>query len=354
MKRRLLGFCVLPFLAAGQQPADFSLQATSSMKPTHWAFVAPRRAVPPTVKNSQWVRNAIDQFILERLEREGIEPSAEADRHTLIRRLWLDLTGLPPSIAEVEAFVNDQRPEAWSELIDRLLDSPHFGEKWARSWLDLARYADSDGYATDQLRPYAWRWRQWVIDALNRNLPYDRFTVQQIAGDLLPNATLEQKLATGFNRNTLSNREGGADLEEYRVEQIVDRVSTVGTTWLGLTIGCARCHDHKYDPISQKEFYQLYACFDNADEVNIDAPLPGETLARKAEYDRKRAELIAPVRKDVEELQTRWEKKLLHALSHPSEDAFWDRQWEVLGLVWGGDLGEGQLEGCSIVRTDPA
>jgi hypothetical protein len=202
----------------------------------------------------------------------------------------------------------------------------------------------------------AWRYRQWLIDALNRDLPFDQFTREQLAGDLLSNATIEQRLGTGFLRNTLSNREGGADLEEYRVEQIVDRTRMVGTAWLGLTVGCARCHDHKYDPLSQKEFYQLYAFFDSADEINIDAPLPGETerqRARRPEYERKRAELLKPVAKEVAELQSLWEKKLREAADNPEKDTIWYRQWEVLGLIWGQDEGEGQLEGTEILEIDP-
>jgi hypothetical protein len=322
---------------------------------THWAFQPLRRPNLPTFRQAGWVRNPIDRFIVSRLEAEGISPSSEADRATLIRRVTLDLIGLPPTPAEVEAFVQDNRPDAYQRLVDRLLASPHYGEKWARPWLDLCHYADSDGYLTDQLRPVAWRYRQWLVDALNRDLPWDQFTTQQLAGDLLPHPTTDQLLATGFLRNTLSNREGGADLEEFRVEQVVDRTMMVGTTWLGLTLGCARCHDHKFDPISQKEFYQLYAYFDSADEVNIDAPLPGEReayLARRPTYERKRAELLQPVQRDVDALQQRWEEKLLEAAAHPARDATWDRQWEVLGLVWGGDLGEGQLEGTYIVRLE--
>jgi hypothetical protein len=230
----------------------------------------------PAVKNSDWVRNPIDTFILGKLEAEGVQPSAEADRITLIRRLSFDLIGLPPTPEEVADFVSGPRPDAYERLVDRLLDSPHYGEKWARQWLDLARYADSDGYEKDNVRPYAWRYRQWVIEALNRNLPFDQFTIQQIAGDLLPKATLDQKIATGFHRNTLTNREGGIDIEEFRVEQVLDRTITIGTTWMGLTVGCARCHDHKYDPISQREFYQLFAFFNTAREINIEAPAPGE------------------------------------------------------------------------------
>ena len=335
-------------------PQSVSLPAATSEKSKHWSFQPVRKPPVPLLRESTWARNDIDHFILARLEREGIKPSAEADRTTLIRRLSLDLVGLPPTPEAVAAFLQDNRPDAYERLVDRLLESPHYGEKWARHWLDLARYADSDGYETDQLRPHAWRYRHWVIEALNRDMPFDRFTIEQIAGDLVPEATVDQRVATGFHRNTLSNREGGADLEEFRVEQVVDRASTVGTVWLGLTVGCARCHDHKYDPISQREFYQLYALFNSADEINIDAPLAGDMgpyLRARAEYGRKRRELIAPLEKELAELQAGWEKRLLEAEANPGKDHRWDRAYEVLGLVWGGHQGEGQLEGIRIVKT---
>ena len=180
-------------------------------KSKHWAFILPQRAKMPKVKNAGWIRNPIDQFVLAKLEKEDIQPSVEADRETLIRRLSLDLVGLPPSAVEVAEFLADKNPDSYERLVDRLLASEHYGEKWARHWLDLARYADSDGYEEDHIRPYAWRWRHWVIESLNRNMPFDQFTIEQLAGDLLPNATLEQKVATGFNRNTLTNREGGVN-----------------------------------------------------------------------------------------------------------------------------------------------
>ena len=319
---------------------------------SHWAFRPVSRPLLPKAQRSQWPKNGIDEFILARLESLGIAPSPEAERGTYARRVTLDLTGLPPGPDEVDAYVADDSPDAKERLLDRLFASPRYGERWARPWLDLCHYGDTDGYLTDQIRPVAWRYRQWLIEALNADLPLDEFTRQQLAGDLLPHATQEQVMATGFLRNTLSNREGGADLEEYRVEQIVDRTSMVGTAWLGLTVGCARCHDHKYDPISQLDFYSLYAFFDNVDEINIDAPLMGEFEpyhAKKPEYDRKRSELIAPQAAAIAELQDQWEKRMLHAVANPGQDFHWDRQWEVLGLIWGGELGEGQLEGCQIV-----
>ncbi len=327
----------------------------------HWSFQPLRRSAIPAVQQQTWVRNPIDRFVFARLEAERLNPAPEASHATLIRRVSLDLIGLPPSPAEVADFVSDSRSDAYERLVDRLLASPHYGEKWAGPWLDLCHYADTDGYLTDQARPVAWRYRHWLITALNQDLPFDRFTVQQLAGDLLPDATVEQRMATGFLRNTLSNREGGADLEEFRVEQVVDRTQMVGTAWLGLTVGCARCHDHKYDPVSQQEFYQLYAYFDSADEVNIDAPLPGEWEAHQAklpEYQQRRTELLRPVQSELAELQARWEQKLLHAAAHPSQDATWYRKWELLGLTWGGwgpdSRGEGQLEGTQIIRLDPS
>ncbi|MBI2824501.1 MAG: DUF1553 domain-containing protein [Planctomycetia bacterium] len=231
----------------------------------HWSLMAPRRAEPQPVKREAWARNPIDRFVLARLEREGLPPSAEADRETLLRRVTLDLTGLPPSIAEIDAFVLDNRPDAYERVVDRLLASPRYGERMAVPWLDAARYADTHGYQDDGVR-HMWRWRDWVIDAFNRNVPFDQFTIEQLAGDLLPDATLDQKIATGFNRNHRGNSEGGIIPEEYLVEYVVDRVDTTATVWLGLTVGCARCHDHKFDPFTSREFYQLYAFFNNIPE----------------------------------------------------------------------------------------
>src|SRR5205814_1132545 len=206
--------------------------------------IAPRKPAPPKVQSAGWSRNPIDSFVIEKLEREGLRPVPEADKSTLIRRVSFDLTGLPPTPAEVEAFLRDTSPGAYEKVVDRLLASPHYGERMAMRWLDAARYADTNGYQTDAERSM-WRWRDWVIDAFNRNLPYDRFTVEQIAGDLLPDATRDQVLATGFNRNHRGNGEGGIIPEEYAVEYVVDRVDTTATVFLGLTLGCARCHDHK-------------------------------------------------------------------------------------------------------------
>jgi hypothetical protein len=234
-----------------------------------WSFVSPQRPALPAVKNATWLRNEIDRFILARLEAEGLRPSAEADKTTLIRRVTLDLTGLPPTLAEIDAFLADDSDKAYDRVVDRLLASPHYGERLALEWLDAARYADTHGFHIDSGRDMT-RWREWVIDAFNHNLPFDRFTIEQLAGDLLPSATLDQKVASGFNRNHMINFEGGAIPQEYHNAYIVDRVNTTGTVWLGLTIGCAQCHDHKYDPLTQKEYYQLYAFFHNVPESGLD------------------------------------------------------------------------------------
>src|SRR5690606_10472882 len=216
-----------------------------------WSFRPIVRPPVPQVQNTAWAANPIDAFILAKLEAEQIAPSPAADRVTLIRRVSLDLTGLLPSPAEVDAFVSDARPDAYERLVDRLLDSPAYGERFGRLWLDQARYADSHGYTNDGPRNI-WLYRDWVIQALNHDMPFDQFTIEQLAGDLLPGATQQQQIATGFHRNTQINDEGGSDAEQYRVEAVVDRVATTGVVWMGLTFGCARCHDHKFDPISQR------------------------------------------------------------------------------------------------------
>ena len=318
---------------------DTGVTVTTARKSSHWAFQPIARPSSPKVVNAAWVRNPVDAFVLARLERDKIAPSPEAAQHTLLRRVSLDLTGLPPTPAEVDAFIADKRPDAYERQVDRLLASPHFAEKWARHWLDLARYADSDGYEKDWGRPWAWRYRQWVIDAIDRDMPFDQFTIEQIAGDLLPHATPDQKIATGFHRNTLTNREGGVDNAQFRFENTVDRASTVGSVWLGLTVGCAQCHDHKFDPISQKDFYQTFAFFDNVEESDIDAPLSGELgpwLREKAAYEAKRAQMLADYH--VPELQAEWEKRLLETKANPGKWLDWDLAWDcVQKLTEGGD-----------------
>lgn len=235
----------------------------------HWSFLPAARPALPSVSNEAWVRNEVDRFILARLDDEKLLPSPEADRPTLIRRVSFDLTGLPPTPAEVDAFLADESPEAYEKVVDRLLSSPRYGERMALHWLDLARYADTHGYHLDSGRDM-WLWRDWVINAFNANQPYDHFTIEQLAGDLLPHATSEQKLATGFNRNSMINFEGGAIAEEYLTQYIIDRVATTSTTYLGLTMACAQCHDHKFDPVSQKEFYQFYSFFNAVPEKGLD------------------------------------------------------------------------------------
>jgi hypothetical protein len=292
----------------------------------HWSFLAPVRPPAPQISNLKFeIRNPIDRFVLARLERAGLSPSPEADRTTLLRRVTLDLAGLPPTPEETDAFLADPSPGAYEKAVDRLLASPRFGETMAARWLDAARYADSNGYQSDGER-FMWRWRDWVIDALNANMPFDRFTVEQLAGDLLPNPTLEQKIATGFNRNHRGNGEGGIIPEEYAAEYVVDRVETTSTVWLGLTLGCARCHEHKFDPFSQKEFYQLFALFNNVPENGraikygnsppfIAAPTRRQQ-ERLAALDREVAaaeKRFAGMEKETAVAQAKWEKALTPA-----------------------------------------
>ncbi|MFN3729203.1 MAG: PSD1 and planctomycete cytochrome C domain-containing protein [Fimbriimonadaceae bacterium] len=233
---------------------------------THWSYVPPKRPNVPQVQNAAWTRNAIDHFVLARLEKEGVAPSPLADKETLLRRVYLDLIGLPPAPEEVDAFLADLRPDAYERVVDQLLASPHYGERMARPWLDLARYADTDGFEKDLTRQ-AWKYRDWVIDAFNRNLPYDQFTIDQLAGDLHPNPTLAQLVATGFHRNTMQNLEGGVDQEEAHLNVVIDRVDTTATVWMGSTMACARCHDHKYDPTTQRDYYAMAAVFSNAQVI---------------------------------------------------------------------------------------
>jgi mono/diheme cytochrome c family protein len=252
----------------------------------HWAYVKPERSALPAVKWQAWVRNDIDAFVLARLEREGLSPSPEADRATLLRRASLDLIGLPPTLAEVDAFLADTDPDAYEKAIDRLLASPHYGERQARPWLDLARYADTNGYEADYRRTI-WPYRDWVIDAFNRDLPFDQFTIEQIAGDLLSGATVAQRVATGLHRNTMVNTEGGTDDEEFRVAAVVDRVNTTMEVWMGTTLGCAQCHNHKFDPFTQEEYYRLFAFFNSTEdrgrstEPSLLLPTPKEVAQRK-------------------------------------------------------------------------
>jgi hypothetical protein len=302
---------------------------------SHWAFVTPVRPTVPAVRNQAWVRNPIDNFVLARLEKEGLTPSKPADRARLLRRVTFDLTGLPPTLAELDAFLADKSPDAYEKQVDRLLASPRYGERMAVDWLDAARYADTHGYQVDPEREM-WPWRDWVISAFNRNLPYDQFTIEQLAGDLLPDSTLDQKIATGFQRNHRINSETGSIAEEFQAENLVDRVSTFGEVWLGLTVGCARCHDHKFDPLTTREFYSLYAFFNNVDEAGNGGPrdargnhkpylrLPAPEL--EAQAAAKEKEIVA-ARKAAQEL----EKQIAPRQAEWEATAFeYQPQWEVL------------------------
>ena len=279
----------------------------------HWAFILPVKVTPPIeVKVDSVQKNPVDAFIQDRLKQAEISPSPVADPITLIRRVSLDLTGLPPTISDVDAFQTafEQNPEtAYAELVDRLLQSPHYGERWGRWWLDQARYADSNGYSVDAPRSI-WKYRDWVVSALNEDLPFDEFTIEQLAGDLLPDATVSQQIATGFHRNTQINQEGGIDPEHYRIDSIFDRVATTGTVWLGLTIGCAQCHDHKFDPIEHREYYQFFAFFNNQEEPSLTVYGP-EIDATALTTERKQLE--ASLRKFVDNASTEldaWESQL--------------------------------------------
>ena len=285
----------------------------------HWSFQAPVRSQPPDdLPKTATLRNPIDRFIVARLAKEGLQPQPEADRANLARRVSLDLTGLPPEPSEVQAFVADTSPRAYENLVDRLLASPHYGEHMARGWLDLARYADSNGYQVDLARSI-WPYRQWVIDAFNRNQPFDQFTIDQLAGDLLPQPTLAQRIATGFNRNTKVNDEGGGDAEEYRTKAVKDRVATVGTAWLGLTLNCAECHTHKYDPITHEEYYRFYAFFNNSTDSgnyslgpSVEVPKPdlADSEAHLARRLKEAQDDLVRTEKELQSAQSAWEKSV--------------------------------------------
>jgi Protein of unknown function (DUF1553)/Protein of unknown function (DUF1549)/Planctomycete cytochrome C len=301
----------------------------------HWAFLPVTRPDLPAVKNEGWGRNPIDRFVLARLEHEGLKPSPEANKETLIRRVSLDLTGLPPTPAEVDAFLADRSPEAYENVVDRLLRSKRYGERMALQWLDFARYADSNGFQTDGSR-YQWPWRDWLIDAFNQNEPFDQFTIDQLAGDLLPNPTRAQNVATGFNRNHRLNGEGGLIAEEWRVETVIDRVETTGMTWMALTLNCCRCHDHKYDPITQREFYQFFAFFNNVpesgtlqgDSKNTDPVMPVTTAEQDSELKRLDGEIAAAESRVAEAA------KLLPQFIAAWEPGFKETLNEEGGAVW--------------------
>ncbi|MCE9527894.1 MAG: DUF1549 domain-containing protein, partial [Planctomycetales bacterium] len=297
----------------------------------HWSLIAPMPSHIPPVKDAAWPKNPIDRFILARLEKEGLTPSPAASKETLLRRVSLDLTGLPPTPAEREAFLADDSPQAYEKVVDRLLNSPRYGERMAMHWLDLARYADTNGYNNDEDRTQ-WMWRDWVIEAFNRNQPYDQFITEQLSGDLLPNSTSQQKIATAFNRNHVLTTEGGIIDEEYRVEYVADRVHTTATVFLGLSLQCARCHDHKFDPLTQRDYYSFFAFFNNIEEKTVGynqakvaepfIKVPSreqqreleKLVIRKADVEQKRAARTADVDGDLE----KWEREVIGSGKLPS------------------------------------
>jgi hypothetical protein len=323
------------WIAAGAAlPA--AAQTTGAVADTaeHWAYLKPVRPPLPAVSRQGWVRTPIDRFVLARLDHEKLSPSPEAERQTLLRRVTLDLTGLPPTPTEIDAFVADTAPGAYERVVDRLLASPRYGERWARPWLDLARYADTNGHEKDKRRDI-WKYRDWVIDALNADMPFDRFTVEQIAGDMLPDATEAQRIATGFHRNAMTNEEGGVDPDESMYEVLVDRTNTTATVWLGTTLACAQCHNHKYDPFSQKDYFRLLAFFANPAyetqasgdgtryyEAKLDLATPEQTAKRTAlQAEIKRLEgVLAGTTPTIAEQQRAWEDEIRAA----------ERAWIVL------------------------
>ena len=291
-------------------PASEALAVEDVRKTTHWSFLPVTKPSLPIVADKEWCKNPIDYFVMSRLAKDKMTPSAQADRSTLIRRVSLDLTGIPPTPIEVENFLNDKSPNAYEKVVTRLLDSPQYGERWGRLWLDQARYADSNGYSIDGPRSI-WKYRDWVISSLNSDMPFDRFSTLQLAGDLVAGATFDDKVATGFHRNTSINQEGGIDKEQFRVESVVDRVNTTGTVWLGLTVGCCQCHDHKFDPLSQKEYYQFFAFFNTVDEPNLELAPSDEIKKRdklklhlkKLEASQKQLDPLTPAKITTLELK---------------------------------------------------
>jgi hypothetical protein len=314
------------WIDAGAPGPDDATPLAAVKTKKHWAYVKPVRPEPPAVKDAAWVRNPIDNFILARLEKEGLKPSPEANKTTLLRRVYLDLTGLPPTPKQVDAFLSDQRADAYERVVDELLASPHYGEKWARLWLDLARYADSNGYEKDRRRT-AWEYRDWVIRALNADLSFRDFTIDQIAGDMLPNPTQDQLIATGFNRNSMLNQEGGIDVNEYYYYSLVDRTNTTASVWLGSTLGCAQCHNHKFDPFPQKDYYKFLAFFSNSqhfvegsgDKWMMEPQLPLPTPEQAAKSKEVKAQISALQAKldtqtpELDSAQASWEQAMRNA-----------------------------------------
>ena len=294
--------------------------------PAHWAYRPVGESEKLKVKSQKGEKNPIDGFVREKLAEAKIVPSPEADKVTLIRRVWYDLLGLPPTPEEVDAFVKDASPNAYEKVVDVALASQHFGERWGRHWLDMARYADSDGYEKDRPRPDAWRYRDWVIGAINADMPFDQFTIEQLAGDLLPDATQEQIVATAFHRQTLTNTEGGTDQEQFRVEATFDRTETTGTVWMGLSVGCARCHTHKYDQITQKEYFQIFAFYNNGDEVTRQVPTSPSEWSAYEQKNGSAVKKLVPLQKEVDQAKAsipvklpEWEKEVQARLAKARE-----------------------------------
>ena len=314
-----------------EQGADWPTDAASVEAPKHWAFIPPKRPTLPSTTTSKWVINAIDAFVLARLEKEGLQPSQAADKVTLLRRLSLDLIGLPPTPQEVDAFLGDSSPKAYDKQVERLLSSPHYGERWGRHWLDAARYADSDGYEKDKQRS-VWFYRDWVVNAFNRDLGYDEFLSQQLAGDQYPNATQDQKVATGFLRNSMVNEEGGVDPEQFRMEAMFDRMDAISKGMLGLTVSCAQCHNHKFDPFSHEEYYRMFAFLNDSHEASMAVYTPAEQMQR-AEVYRKIREIEEDLRHQNPDWKVRmaqWERGL------PQQPAWTTLKFEVDDISTGG------------------
>lgn len=315
----------------------------------HWSFTPVTKPTVPEVSDPDWPRNGLDFFVLKAMQKQGLSPNPEADRYSLVRRIYLDLTGLPPSWEEAVSFVNNPHPQAYEQLVDKLLDDPAYGEKWAAMWLDLARYADSAGYGSDPLR-VIWKYRDWVIDAWNRNLPYDQFTIEQIAGDLLPDPDENQLLATAFHRNTKTNTEGGTDDEEFRTEAIRDRVDTTMQVWMGLTMGCAKCHTHKYDPISITEYYQFYDFFnqtEDSDRGDEHPRIATPTTDQKKKLDqldlkiKTLSRLTSNIEGEASERYNNWKSDILSQVDGKSIDSTLTLgSWSSVGPFKGKDFDE--------------
>ena len=331
-------------------PETAAVARKAADKRNHWAFKAPVRPRVPEVEKKKWTHNPVDNFILAKLEKEKLSPSPEADRITLIRRVTLDLTGLPPTPKEVDEFLQDRAPGAYARLVDRLLSSPHYGELWGRHWLDVARYADSNGYEKDRPRSI-WPYRDWVIHAINRDMAFDQFTIEQLAGDLLPNPTIDQRIATGFLRNSMLNQEGGIEPEQFRVEALIDRVDALGKAFLGLTVNCCQCHDHKFDPFTQKDYYRFYAFLNNDDEAFLEVPSSEQSAQREEILHKTQAledKAMAGLTNLTERMEA-WEKQLANPT--PNWIELDPTVWEVFGtkfekqedlsLVGGGDITAG-------------